>query len=108
MRRSMFVRTALPVLAIVGVSAVAPRTLPAPDDLDAKARAIHQRILAIDSHVDVLLPDAERACDLSLGSLRVFREVDRARRRRPNRRRDRPGAGARHDATGALHHLGDS
>jgi membrane dipeptidase len=28
----------------------------AQDDLDARARAIHQRILAIDSHVDVLLP----------------------------------------------------
>jgi membrane dipeptidase len=30
--------------------------LVAQDDLDARARAIHQRILAIDSHVDVLLP----------------------------------------------------
>jgi membrane dipeptidase len=28
----------------------------AQDDIDARARAIHQRILAIDSHVDVLLP----------------------------------------------------
>lgn len=58
MRRSIYARTILPILAIVGVSAVAPRTLTVTpqEDLDAKARAIHQRVLAIDSHVDVLLP----------------------------------------------------
>ncbi len=56
MRRSIYARTILPILAIAGLSAVAPRTLLSQEDLDAKARAIHQRVLAIDSHVDVLLP----------------------------------------------------
>jgi membrane dipeptidase len=56
MRRSLFARTVLPILAIVGISAVAPQTLRSQEDLDARARAIHQRVLAIDAHVDVLLP----------------------------------------------------
>jgi membrane dipeptidase len=56
MRRSIYARTILPILAIAGLSAVTPRTLPSQEDLDARARAIHQRVLAIDSHVDVLLP----------------------------------------------------
>src|SRR4051812_3517161 len=56
MSRSIYARTILPILAIVGVSAVTPRILPKQEDLEAKTRAIHQRVLAIDSHVDVLLP----------------------------------------------------
>src|SRR4051812_44692205 len=47
-------------LTVMAACAIACWTIPAvaqtPSDLDARARAIHQHILAIDSHSDVLLP----------------------------------------------------
>ena len=43
------------LLALFPVAAVCASSL-AQTDIDAQARAIHQRVLAVDSHVDVLLP----------------------------------------------------
>lgn len=44
-------------IGLAGLAAVvAGARAVAQDDVDARARAIHQRILAIDSHADVLLP----------------------------------------------------
>jgi membrane dipeptidase len=48
--------TMLALIAVVAVAATAPAQTPA--DLDARTRAIHQRILVIDSHSDVLLPSS--------------------------------------------------
>jgi hypothetical protein len=59
MNRSIDGRTWLPMLAIAGVSALAPQ-MRRPDDRDAKARARHQRLLVIDGHADVLLPSTPR------------------------------------------------
>ena len=43
------------VLGLVGCSAISTGAQ-APNDVDARARAIHHRILVIDTHTDVLLP----------------------------------------------------
>jgi membrane dipeptidase len=43
------------LLALLSAAMICARTV-AQGDIDARARAIHQRIVAIDSHVDVLLP----------------------------------------------------
>jgi membrane dipeptidase len=67
----------MPILAIAGLSAVTPRTLPSQEDLDAKARAIHQRVLAIDSHVDVLLPSTPPQY---FAEGRTSRDLDKLRR----------------------------
>ena len=45
----------LTVFGLVGCSAISTGAQ-APNDVDARARAIHHRVLVIDSHTDVLLP----------------------------------------------------
>src|SRR4051812_29160015 len=48
-------RWRLTLFALVGCSAISIGAQ-APNDVDARARAIHHRLLVIDSHTDVLLP----------------------------------------------------
>lgn len=66
------------LLLVVLAAATLTAGLLAQDDLDARARAIHQRILAIDSHVDVLLPSTPAQYYLPGGSSRS--DIDKLKR----------------------------
>lgn len=65
-------------LAAVAAVAAAGMRVAAQDDLDTRARAIHQRIFAIDGHADVLLPSTPPQYFAAGGTSRT--DLDRLKR----------------------------